>query len=67
MKALVEAADRVREFRLHPLGFFYLLDGAGEGQARRVHLWLPGGRTLRTVGPDTHTQRPLAGEIAGEP
>nr|WMC98908.1 hypothetical protein RAR13_09510 [Aminobacter aminovorans] len=43
MKALLEAADRVREFRLHPLGFFYLQVGEGEGRAQRVHVWLPGG------------------------
>ncbi|MDX2388075.1 hypothetical protein GHK29_04900 [Sinorhizobium medicae] len=43
MKALIAAADRVREFRLHPLVFFYLQDSVGEGRAQRVHVWLPGG------------------------
>ncbi|GLS35241.1 hypothetical protein GCM10010869_08290 [Mesorhizobium tianshanense] len=43
MKELAKAAGRAREFRLHPLGFFYLQDGAGEGRTRRVHIWLPDG------------------------
>lgn len=43
MKALVEAAGRVGDFRLHPLGFFYLQDSAGEGRTQRVHVWLPDG------------------------
>jgi hypothetical protein len=44
MMPLFEAADRAREFRLHPLGFFYLQDRVGEGRAQRVHVWLPGGQ-----------------------
>lgn len=43
MKELAEAAQRASEFRLHPLGFFYLLVPTGEGRTRRVHVWLPGG------------------------
>lgn len=43
MKNLVEAAERAVEFRLHPLGFFYLQDLVEEGRFRRVHVWLPGG------------------------
>lgn len=43
MKALIDAAKRANEFRLHPLGFFYLQDGAAEGRTQRVHIWLPGG------------------------
>lgn len=43
MKELVEAAQRAEEFRLHPLGFFYLQDPTGDGRTRRVHVWLPGG------------------------
>lgn len=43
MTELVEAARRAREFRLHPLGFFYLQDPTGEGRTRRVHVWLPDG------------------------
>lgn len=43
MRELVEAAQRAGEFRLHPLGFFYLQDPTGAGRTRRVHLWLPGG------------------------
>lgn len=45
MKELVEAAQRASDFRLHPLGFFYLQDAVGEGRTRRVHVWL-------TDGPD---------------
>lgn len=43
MTELAEAARRAREFRLHPLGFFYLQDAAGEGRTRRIHVWLPDG------------------------
>lgn len=43
MKELVKAAERAREFRLHPLGFFYLQDGVGKGRTRRFHVWLPDG------------------------
>lgn len=38
---LVEAAGRASEFRLHPLGFFFLQDRLGEGRMQRVHVWLP--------------------------
>lgn len=38
---LIEAARRVGEFRLHPLGFFYLQDELGDGLRRRIHVWLP--------------------------
>lgn len=43
MKELAEAAQRASDFRLHPLGFFYLQDAVGEGRTRRVHVWLPDG------------------------
>lgn len=43
MNELAEAAQRARDFRLHPLGFFYLQDAAHEGWMRRVHIWLPNG------------------------
>jgi hypothetical protein len=43
MTDLVEAARRAGEFRLHPLGFFYLQTAAGEGKTFRVHVWLPDG------------------------
>lgn len=49
---LSEVARRVAEFRLHPLGFFYLLDDVGQGVTRRVHVWLPD-RTSR-VDNDCH-------------
>lgn len=43
MIELIETARRAREFRLHPLGFFYLQDAIGGGMTRRVHVWLPDG------------------------
>lgn len=43
MKELVEAAQGASDFRLHPLGFFYLQDAVVEGRTRRVHVWLPDG------------------------
>ncbi len=43
MKELAEAAQRASDFRLHPLGFFYLQDAVGQWRTRRVHVWLPGG------------------------
>lgn len=43
MMDLVEAARRADEFRLHPLGFFYLQAAAGPGKTFRVHVWLPDG------------------------
>ena len=32
---------RAEAFLLHPLGFFYLQDDLGNGETRRVHVWLP--------------------------
>lgn len=43
MRQLVDATQRANEFRLHPLGFFYLQDAVGERRTRRVHVWLPDG------------------------
>lgn len=43
MNALIDAANYAHEFRLHPLGFFYLQDGAVAGRSKRVHVWLPNG------------------------
>ncbi|TJX60093.1 MAG: hypothetical protein E5W21_13350 [Mesorhizobium sp.] len=43
MRELAEAVQRASEFRLHPLGFFYLQDAVGKGRMRRVHIWLPDG------------------------
>lgn len=43
MKELIEAALRAEEFRLHPLGFFYLQDFTGEDATRRIHVWICGG------------------------
>lgn len=47
IEELTHAADRARDFRVHPLGFFYLKIHAGEGLARRVHIWL----TNYAIGP----------------
>lgn len=41
MNALIDAVNHAHEFRLHPLGFFYLQDGAVDGRSKRVHVWLP--------------------------
>jgi hypothetical protein len=43
MNALIDAANHAHEFRLHPLGFFYLQDGVVKGRSKRVHVWLPSG------------------------
>jgi hypothetical protein len=48
MITLKNALERVEEFRLHPLGFFYLASEGTEGIRYRFHLWLehmnePGG------------------------
>lgn len=39
MTKLAAAIARAKEFRLHPLGFFYLLDSLDERSARRIHVW----------------------------
>ena len=46
-RALTDAARHTKEFRLHPLGFFYLKNDIGQGTARRVHVWLPDSIDLR--------------------
>ena len=43
IRELAGAARRSGEFRLHPLGFFYLRNDVGQGVTRRVHVWLPNG------------------------
>jgi hypothetical protein len=43
MSELIQAAQRVSDFQLHPLGFFYLQDALGDGSTRRIHVWLPNG------------------------
>ena len=43
IKELTDAVCRAREFRLHPLGFFYFGHDLEEGLTRRVHVWLPDG------------------------
>ena len=43
MRELINAVRRVQEFRLHPLGFFYLQDKIRESITQRVHIWLPDG------------------------
>ena len=40
MKELCDARRRSDQFRLHPLGFFYLQGKAEHGLSRRVHVWL---------------------------
>jgi hypothetical protein len=37
------AISRVLEFRLHPLGFYYLEDKLGGGGGQRIHVWLSEG------------------------
>lgn len=41
MNELAEIAQRAGDFRIHPLGFFFLQNAAGEGETRRTHVWLP--------------------------
>jgi hypothetical protein len=45
MTDLATAINRSTDFRLHPLGFFYLQNSLAPGTSQRVHVWLP-------VGPD---------------
>lgn len=42
MTTAFRALDRGAEFRLHPLGFFYLQDTAPPDTNWRIHVWLPG-------------------------
>lgn len=39
MSQATSITARAAEFRLHPLGFFYLLDRHEDGVTRRVHVW----------------------------
>jgi hypothetical protein len=43
MPDLHSARQRVAEFRLQPLGFYYLHDTQSGGASHRMHIWLPGG------------------------
>ncbi|MYA60689.1 MAG: hypothetical protein F4X40_09100 [Chloroflexi bacterium] len=47
-EALAHAANCAEEFRVHPLGFFFLKYCAGNEQARRIHVWL-GNNATRTT------------------
>ena len=40
IEVLVDAAQRARKFRLHPLGFFYLRNTGVQRVRKRVHVWL---------------------------
>jgi hypothetical protein len=44
MTTLAIARGRTAEFRLHPLGFFYLQDRLASGENRRIHVWLSAGK-----------------------
>lgn len=39
MNSIISALERVGEFRVHPLGFFYLLETKGRDVTQRVHVW----------------------------
>ncbi len=55
MNETAAAIDRAGNFRLHPLGFFYLLYSPGNASNRRVHVWLPETeRTVQNLGNDRH-------------
>jgi hypothetical protein len=41
MTDMLAVIRRSAEFRLHPLGFFYLEDRITNGTTRRTHVWLP--------------------------
>lgn len=43
MTSVAAAVHRSADFRLHPLGFFYLLDRYPDGVTNRVHVWLTDG------------------------
>jgi hypothetical protein len=43
MPDLRNARQRVTEFRLQPLGFYYLHDDQADGASHRMHIWLPEG------------------------
>ena len=49
-KEVADASRRTEEFRLHPLGFFYLREDIGQGVTRRIHVWLPN----RNDGPQNY-------------
>lgn len=52
MRDIISAIARIEEFRIHPLGFFYLLDKQQDGVARRIHVW-PAGSASKP-GNDRH-------------
>jgi hypothetical protein len=55
MNDTVAAIEKIEHFRLHLLGFFYLLQSQGNGWSRRVHVWLPETeRTVQNVANDRH-------------
>jgi hypothetical protein len=47
MSDLATAIHRSTEFRLHPLGFFYLQDSFSSSSNRRIHVWLQKGPDSR--------------------
>jgi len=52
MIEFVIPVKRSSEFRLHPLGFFYLEDHLPGGKSHRVHIWLP--NEIETAENDRH-------------
>jgi hypothetical protein len=42
MTDMLTVIRRSAEYRLHPLGFFYLEDRIAKDRTRRTHVWLPG-------------------------
>lgn len=52
MNEIVAAISRVGDFRLHPFGFFYLVQSRENGLNRRVHVWTK--RGVQTRANDRH-------------
>ena len=70
MRELVEALARLREFRHHPLGFFYIHRQMQTHLALRVHVWLTSGVKRQTSDHHTHSydieSLVVSGKIANE-
>lgn len=70
MTYVSQALERVEDFLLHPLGFFYLRSPAEEGIVRRIHIWLPNGSPNAENDRHSHsfglTSTVLAGRMLNE-
>jgi hypothetical protein len=66
----VEAMEQVEDFRVHPLGFFYLRVAGDGALSRRFHVWLTSGSQPPANDQHSHsfdiTSRVLCGVLRNE-